>query len=107
MKKNSGVSAFLTASEKNVKLSDRILAALERGNKVTAEEIIQIATEFGYSVTQAQLEKAVSAMVAGKQSKANNSVTANAKPKKPKRPPMSSCARGCLSYTTSWHPVAH
>ena len=97
---------FLAKAQKNRKLSDRVLAAVERGGKVTAEEVMQIAKEFGFKFTRKQFEREVlrdmaARFRAGDESLAD--VVAAAKPKP--KPPESSCAKGCLSYTKSWHPV--
>lgn len=100
---------FLAKAEKNRKLSDRVLAAVERGGKVTAEEVMQIAKEFGFKFTRKQFEREVlrdmaARFRAGDESLAD--VVAAAKPKPRPKPPESSCAKGCVSYTKSWHPVA-
>jgi hypothetical protein len=94
---------FLEAAQKDAKLSDRITEAVEKGAKVTANEVMAIAKEAGYSFTRAEFERAVrqrysERFAAGDVSLAD--VMARPRP----RPPLSSCARGCLSYTKSWHP---
>jgi Nif11 domain len=104
--KRSNPMDFLSKAQKNAKLSARVLAAVERGNLVTSEEVIQIAKEFGYSFSRQQFETAVKKAIAqqfkGKDlSEAQIGTSARRRPK----PPLSSCARGCLSYTISWHPV--
>ena len=43
---------FLAKAQKDRKLSDRVLAGVERGGKVTAEEVMQIAKEFGFKFTR-------------------------------------------------------
>jgi hypothetical protein len=98
---------FLAKAQKNRKLSDRVLAAVERGGRVTAEEVMQIATEFGFKFTRKQFERDVLRDMASRFSAGDDSlgdVVAAAKPKP--KPPESSCAKGCLSYTKSWHPRA-
>lgn len=104
--KRSNPLDFLSQAQKSAKLSARVLAAVERGNLVTAEEVLQIAKEFGYSFSRQQFETAVKKAIAqqfkGKDLReAQVSTSARKRPK----PPLSSCARGCLSYTVSWHPV--
>ena len=94
---------FLAKARKDRKLSDRVSAAVERGGKVTAEEVLQIAQEFGFKFTRAQFERDVKRDMADRFAAGDASladVLARARPK----PPLSSCARGCLSYTKSWHP---
>ncbi len=98
---------FLAHAQKNPKLSNRVLAAVERGNMVTAEEILQIAKEFGYAFTRQKFEQAVKTTIAKQFKGKDLSAEQVAKKKKKpivKKPPLSSCARGCLSYTVSWHP---
>jgi hypothetical protein len=106
--KQSQPLQFLARAQKDRKLNDRILAAVERGGKVTAEEVLQIAREFGFNFTRSEFEKAVLHDVEERFAAGATSPEAvAAKPKKPKpkpKPPESSCAKGCLSYTVSWHP---
>ena len=103
MKKSDPI-AFLAKAQEDDKLSRRLLAALERGGQVTASEVLDIAREFGYSFTGGEFEKAVkrdyvTRFAAGDQSLAD---VATAKPKP--KPPQSSCAKGCLSWTKSYCP---
>jgi hypothetical protein len=91
---------FLTQAQESPELSARVLAAVERGNMVTAEEVLQIAKEFGFSFSKQQFEKAVKKAIA-EQFKGKNLSEAQVVGLKTRRPPMSSCARGCLSYTVS------
>ncbi len=97
---------FLELAKRNQKVSDRLLAAVERGNKVTSDEVLQIAKEFGFSFTQAELERALKADLAARY-KAGEEHLADVV-KKPRarapQPPESACSRGCLSYTRTWHP---
>ena len=102
--KRSNPLEFLTKAQKDQKLSARILAAVERGNLVTAEEVLQIAREFGFSFSRQQFEKAVKKAIA-ERFRGKNLSEAQAKPKPKPKPPKSSCALGCLSYTVSWHPT--
>ena len=105
---------FLEKSQKDPKLSARVFAAIERGGKVTGDEILQIAKEFGYSFTRNEFEKAtresIAKRFAGGELGLENYVLSKKKrrPKptgpKPVPPPESSCPKGCLSYTVSWHP---
>jgi hypothetical protein len=102
---------FLAKAQKDRKLSDRVLAAVERGGKVTAEEVMQIAKEFGFKFSRKQFEREVlrdmaARFRAGDESLADVVAAAKPKPKPKPKPPESSCAKGCLSYTKSWHPVA-
>jgi hypothetical protein len=107
--KRSKPLEFLAQAQKNRKLSDRVFAAVERGGKVTADEVLEIAKEFGFSFTRNEFEREVKRDLARRFAAGDQSLIAMAKPKpkpKPPKPPLSSCARGCLSYTISWHPSA-
>lgn len=102
--KQSKALEFLDKAQKDPKLSARVLAAVEKGGKVTAQEVLKIAKASGFSFTRAQFERAVKRdyakrFAAGE--KDLGDVVARVRP----RPPLSSCARGCLSYTKSWHPT--
>jgi hypothetical protein len=56
MKKSTPLQ-FLEKAEKDPKIRARVIAAIERGGKVTAEEVLQIANEFGFKFTRSQFEK--------------------------------------------------
>jgi Nif11 domain len=104
MKKSSDPMAFLAKAQEDDRLSRRLIAALERGGQVTASEVLDIAQEFGYSFSRSEFEKAVkrdyvTRFAAGDESLAD---VARAKPKP--KPPQSSCAKGCLSWTKSYCP---
>ena len=105
--KRSQPLEFLKKAQKDRKLSTRVLAAVERGGKVTAEEVMQIAKEFGFKFTRGEFERDVRQDMAARFAAGDESlVDVAAKPKpKPPKPPESSCAKGCLSYTKSWHPT--
>lgn len=101
MRGQSQALEFMRHSQVSRELSQRILKAVEKGGLVTAEEVMKIATEAGYSFTREEFEIAVRSSIverfrAGEHALASV-VNAN-------DPPESSCAKGCLSYTYSWHP---
>jgi hypothetical protein len=104
--KRSKTLEFLAKAEKDPRLGRRVFAAVARGGRVTADEVLEIAREFGFSLTRAQFEKEAlrdmeRRFAAGEQDLA----VALGKKKKPKpKPPESSCAKGCLSWTVNWHP---
>ena len=111
MKKSSQPLKFLAQAEKNKKLRSRVVAAIERGNKVTAEEILQIAKEFGFSFSQSQLQNEAKKVISDKfETKDETGTAAMAKPKpkpKPKpvpKPPDSACAKGCISWSKTYCP---
>jgi Nif11 domain len=95
---------FLARAQEDPKLSARVLAAVERGGRVTAEEVLEIAREFGYSFTRAEFEREVKRNMA-ERFKAGDESLADVMAKRPTKPPQSSCARGCVSWTTNWHPT--
>lgn len=91
---------FLAKAQEDPKIADRVFAAVEKGGMVTAEEVLRIASEAGFSFTREEFERDVrknleERFAAGDQSLATMLKT--------KGPPQSSCAKGCLSYTVSWH----
>jgi hypothetical protein len=103
--------AFLKQAEEDPKLDARILAAVERGNKVTADEILQIAEEFGYTFTKSEFQKEVKRAFITRFAAVQDTLDAlseveTREGKKPpkKNPPLSSCFWGCVSYTINWHP---
>lgn len=103
--KRSQPLEFLKKAEEDPKLGARVLAAVERGGQLTAAEILQIAEEFGYKFNRNEFEKEVKRAFAARFAAVQDALDTleAAKPRRP-RPPLSSCARGCLSYTISWHP---
>jgi hypothetical protein len=107
MDKRSTTLRFLQEAQSDPKLGARVLLAVERGGRVTADEVMQIAREFGYTFTRAEFEREARRNFKERFSAGEQIVgEMAAKKKKPKpKPPQSSCAQGCLSYTVSWHPV--
>ncbi len=100
--KRSKTVEFLTRAQKDRKLGARVLAAIERGGKLTAEEVLQIAKEFGYSLTRAQFEKEARRDLERRFAAGERELAVVLGRKK--RPPESSCAKGCLSWTVNYHP---
>ena len=105
MKKSASPLDFLSHAQADKNTSAAVQAAIEKGAAVTAAEVLKIAKRAGFEFTRDQFERAVkksyaTRFAAGDKSLAD--VVAKVKPK----PPLSSCARGCLSYTKSWHPRA-
>jgi Nif11 domain len=101
MKGHSDALEFLKHSQISRELSKQILEAVSKGGMVTAEEVMKVAKKAGYSFTREEFETAVRSNIverfrAGEYGLASV-VNAN-------DPPESSCAKGCLSYTVSYHP---
>jgi hypothetical protein len=103
LKKQSAPIAFLERAQKDPELSARVLAAVEKGGKVTAEGVLKIAKEFGFSFTHEEFERGVKRNYAARFAAGEKDLADMLAKPKPK-PPESSCAKGCLSYTKSWHP---
>ena len=105
MKKGGKPLDFLTQAQSDKNTSAAVQAAIEKGAAVTAAEVLKIAKKAGFEFTREQFERAVKKSYATRFAAGDKSlgdVLAKVKPK----PPLSSCARGCLSYTKSWHPKA-
>ena len=92
---------FLNQAQTDPKLSARVVRAIERGGRVTGEEVLEIAQEFGFSFTREEFERAVlqdmaRRFEAGESKLGDLMDQADA--------PESSCATGCVSWTTNYHP---
>jgi hypothetical protein len=102
MAESSAPLDFLREAQTDAKLGARVFAALQRGGRLTAGEITEIAAEFGYKFTRSEFEKDVrqnmeERFAAGDESLGH--VVENMEGS-----PESSCAKGCLSWTHNWHP---
>jgi hypothetical protein len=92
---------FLKRSQSDRTLSAEVAEAVEKGGMTTAKAVMRIAKKAGYSFTAEQFETAVRKSLvdryrAGETGLAST-VNAHAALE-------SSCSKGCLSYTKSWHP---
>ncbi len=92
---------FLKAAQEDPKLSARVLEAVEKGGMVTAEAVLKLAEEAGFTFTRYEFEEAVRRNIAERFAAGEEHLAGMVNAKDP---PESSCASGCLSYTTSWHP---
>lgn len=107
MKTQSGPLDFLDKSQTDQQVSDRVLAAFERGANLAADEVIKIARQLGYTFDRKQFEQEVlrsmeERFAAGERQLAyviGNPQLAGA--------PESACSRGCLSYSVNYHPKPH
>lgn len=102
MKKNSPIE-FLEYARTNAKTSALVQAAIEKGAAITTAQLLRIAKAAGFKFTPQQFERAVKKSHAERFAAGDTSLADVVKKVKP-RPPLSSCARGCLSYTKNWHP---
>ena len=100
MAKKSAASEFFELSQSDAQLGKRILKIVESHAKNQANEIQKVARKAGFRFSQRQFEAAVRKSIS-----AQFLIGKKKKKKKPvPRPPLSSCARGCLSWTHNWHP---
>lgn len=97
---------FLAQAQEDPGLSARVLAAVEHGGMVTAEEVLEIAREFGYSFSREEFEREVKRSIVERFEAGDESLAdVVAEMRGPKPPPKSSCAANCVSWTTNWHPI--
>ena len=92
---------FIAQSQADPKLSAKILGAVEKGGLVTARAVMKMAQSAGYRFSRTQFEAAMRRDIRArfKAGERGLAATINAADS-----PESSCAKGCLSHTTSWHP---
>jgi len=93
--------SFLEAAHEDQEISDRVLAAIEKGGMATAEAVMEIAKESGFEFTREQFEQDIKRSMAERFSAGEDYLgrIINATD-----PPESSCAKGCLSWTYNYHP---
>jgi len=101
MAAKSKVMEFLDLSQKDPKLSRQVSKAVERGGMTTAEDVMRIAEAAGFSFTRDEFESEVRRNIEARYRAGEKGLAAVVNAKEPLE---SSCAKGCLSYTTSWHP---
>ncbi len=102
-KKKSLPIEFLNHAQSDAKTSAMVQTAIEKGAAITANEVLKIAESNGYKFTREEFEKAVRDSYIERFSEGDISV-ADVLMQSKRRPPESSCAKGCLSYTKNWHP---
>ena len=107
MAERADVMEFLAKSKTDAKLGEKILKVFEAQGIESANQIMKIAHDEGFAFSQVEFEAGVRESIAatfsgGKQ--ADETPEGGVERARP-RPPMSTCARGCLSYTVNWHPV--
>ena len=96
---------FLARAQDDATLSKQVLEAIEKGGQVTSEAILQIAKSAGFSFSKEEFQAAVIRSLDDRFATGDTTLADVAGPNKPVDPPESSCAKGCLSYTKSWHPT--
>jgi hypothetical protein len=96
---------FLDAANIDPDINQKVQHAMEKGALVTAEEIMKIARSAGFEFSKEEFESAVRRNMEERFASGEIGL-ADAVAAKKKPPLESSCAKGCLSYTKSWHPSA-
>jgi Nif11 domain len=104
MASGSQVSDFMKRAKTDQKLIDKIFHVLEKHGKAQAEEILSLAREEGFSFTTAEFEETMLSDM-NQQFSAAKETAAQPAAKPVPKPPMSSCARGCLSWTVNYCPI--
>jgi Nif11 domain len=100
----AGPLEFLKHAQSDARTSAKVQAAIEKGARLTAAQVLKIAKTAGFKFTREQFERAVRRSYAQRFAAGDKSLADMVQRVRP-RPPLSSCARGCLSYTKSWHPT--
>jgi hypothetical protein len=98
---------FLARAHEDPKLAARVRAAIERGNRVMAEEVLEIAHEFGYSFSRRDFERDVKRDLKERLKGGEREEVAGYMrflQKAAPDPPESSCAKGCLSWSVNYCP---
>jgi hypothetical protein len=95
---------FLDAANADPELNARVQAAFERGAMTSASEIMRLAEEAGFRFTQQEFESAVRKNMQQRFAAGAVELADVLRASSKKAPLESSCAKGCLSYTKSWHP---
>ena len=91
---------FLSKAQEDPALSARLVAALEQGGKVTDDEVLRIAQASGFRFTADEFHTAVRRDIAERFAAGEKQLADVVNVKVPLE---SSCAKGCLSLTKSWH----
>jgi len=102
--KPSKVLEFLRKAQKDSKLNARVLKAVERGGRVTAQEVLEIAREFGFSFTKDEFEREARRDIQARFAAGDQTLASVAARPAAGKAPESSCQKGCLSYTVNYHP---
>jgi hypothetical protein len=103
--KSSDPLKFVDAANIDPDINRKVQEAMEKGALITAEEILKIARSAGFEFSKEEFESAVRRNMEERFASGEIDLADVASRRRPK-PPESSCAKGCLSYTKSWHPSA-
>jgi hypothetical protein len=103
--KSSDPIKFLDAANMDPGINEKVQQAMEKGALMTVEEIMKIARSAGFEFSKEEFESAVRRNMEERFASGEIGLADVAAKRRPK-PPESSCAKGCLSYTKSWHPRA-
>lgn len=92
---------FLRDAQTDPELGARVLAAVERGGRLTADEVGRIAAESGYNFTRGEFEEDVKRSMRERFAAGDESLRGVVEAE---GGPESGCGAGCLSWTHNWHP---
>ncbi len=106
MKQQSKPLDFLKKANKDTALSVKIYKAIEKGNLVMAKEVLEIAKKAGFSFTKEEFENDVRKDIEKRFAAGDISIASAISKKVVSDAPESACSKGCLSYTTNYHPSA-
>jgi hypothetical protein len=96
---------FLARAQEDPNLSTRVLSAIERGNLVTAEEVLEIARDAGYSFSREDFEREVKGDMEKRfTEEGEGDVSGYMQLAIRADSPESSCAKGCLSWSINYCP---
>ncbi len=101
--RRSGPLEFLSRAQKDPKISASVKAAVEKSYTSMADEVMRIAREAGYRFTKEEFQSEVRRSIESRFAAGDKNL-ADLIGTKAATALESSCAKGCLSYTKSWHP---
>lgn len=102
--KSSDPIKFLDVANIDPEINKKIMMAIEKGALITADEIIKIAQSAGFEFSKEEFESAVRKNMEERFASGEIGLADVVSNENRAKPPESSCAKGCLSYTKSWHP---
>ncbi|HEV2817402.1 MAG TPA: Nif11-like leader peptide family natural product precursor [Allosphingosinicella sp.] len=91
---------FIKHAQQDKKLNKRMIAAIEKGGRVTAKEVLAIAKSAGFSFTKDEFEAAVRTSIISRFAAGDHGFATRVSAEAPD----SSCAKGCLSWSISYCP---
>lgn len=101
--KSTNPIKFLDAANTDPEINKKVEEAMEKGALVTVDELMKIAHHAGFEFSKEEFESAVRRNMEERFASGEVGLS-DVVHKERRRPLESSCAKGCLSYTKSWHP---